>query len=212
MLNLVIILTLILIGFLLKKQLNEQKQQNQQQNREGFENNNSETENIKVNLMSILNVSNDRIQNIKVTEETDESSFQIEFEVLPRKLGQDQQPILKEIKEELGLKVSNLNFPIITDGENQKTLANFEFQEIPLTSENNQEDQNNNTNNTNNANNTIDNNQNKKDKKQYINPSYQPQIKYLKYLESGFHHDPEIDRTYKLNDKAKIYLEPLPTF
>lgn len=193
-----LVVGIIFIYLLLKVLYYPQKESFDSNNNNNNDNNiNQEVENLKMDLMSMLNVSNDRIQNIKVNDESDQNSFQIEFEVLPRKLGQDQQPILSQIQEELALKVSNLDFPMIMVGESQKPLAHFDFQEIPLDEKGNQQEEAKPTENI---------------KNKYVNPSYQPQIKYLKYLESGFHYDPEIDRTYKLNDQAKIYLEPLPTF
>ena len=147
--------------------------------------------------MSFLNVSNDRIQNIKVNE--NENNLQIEFEILPRKIGQEQQPLLKEIKESIALKISKLDFPMIRiDDDNpniQKSFARFDFQEIPLLNQENKISP------------TINQNTNT-----FVNPSYASQKKYLTFLENGFHHDPEIDRTYKFDEHANIYLEPLPTF
>ncbi len=165
---------------------------------ETFDNQNEEIhKNVKADLMAFLNVSNERIQNIKVSQ--DENNFQIEFEILPRKIEQEQQPLLKEIKENVAKKLSNLDFPLIrvddTNPNLQKPFARFDFEEIPLKNQENET--------------PSDLNQNKN---KFINPSYSSQKKYLTFLENGFHYDPEIDRTYKFNEHADIYLEPLPTF
>jgi len=153
--------------------------------------------NVKSDLMALLNVSNERIQNINVIE--NENNLQIEFEILPRKIGQEQQPLLKEIKENVALKISKLDFPMIRIDDNnpniQKPFARFDFQEISLSNQENK----------------IKSDENK-NHNQFINPSYSSQKKYLTFLENGFHHDPEIDRTYKFDEHANIYLEPLPTF
>lgn len=166
---------------------------------ESFSNSEERKQAIRIELMSMLGVSNDRILNIQENGEYDSPEWVLTFDLLPRNVNQKDQPLLKEIKERISLMLSELNFPKMIVQSSQKSLGQFNFQEKPLDNSLSNLNQD-------------DSIEEEKIKAGFINPSYDGQIKYLQYLKSGFHNDPEINRSYAMDNKCQIYLEPLPTF
>ena len=164
---------------------------------EYFKSNDQERNNtIRGELMHIFQVSGDRITNIKEHGISDDPTYRLEFDLLPRNVQQSDQPLLNEVQERIVKQLTDVDYPLLHIDNLTKSFGKINFQETPFGKKDDSQ--------------TLSSN--KKSKSQFVNPSYNSQTKYLNYLNKGFHYDPEIDRSYKYDNKAQIYLEPLPTF
>lgn len=154
---------------------------------------------LKIKLSTLLGISLSRIRNLKQIGVPDDTNYKIIFEIIPRNLEESKEPLNSEIQNKLEKMIKDVNFPEITVNQNNiKSFGQISFKKIPIEDNIFQDpDQ--------------IKNQNEKQKNLFHDPGINDKIKYLKYLEKGFHQNPFLERSYQFKNQ-EIYLEPMPTF
>ena len=144
-----------------------------------------------ISIAKKLDLNLSRIHNFKeIGDITKTDEYQIYFEVYPRTVVESSAPTIKNIKDTLQSMIINKDaFDVKSSNGSDVFLAKITVEEAdrPIPGRIND----------------------KKIISQFIDPSIDGQIKYLKYKKTGVPEEPEMDPRYKF-EGAGLVLEPIP--
>lgn len=141
-------------------------------------------------LAEQLNVDIGRIKNFKeFGDQNDEQQYKISFDLYPRNIAQQNQPLVTEIEKNLKKRQIDKKFFKITTPLGQDVfLSKIHFKVKDI----------------------IDKQKEAEKQKQFINPAYKGQINYLKDKERGIKRDISLERSYNFKN-GELVLESEPT-
>lgn len=145
-----------------------------------------------ISIAKKLDINTSRIHNFKETGDiTKTDEYQIYFEVYPRTVVETSAPTIKNIKDTLQSMIVNKDaFDVKSSNGSDVFLAKITVEEADRPIPGRITD--------------------KKIISQFMDPSIDGQIKYLKYKKTGIQEDPEMDPRYKFEGTGLV-LEPIPT-
>jgi hypothetical protein len=149
----------------------------------------------KQSLISIaqqLDIDPNRIHNFKEAGDVNKlDEYQITFDIYPRTVIESSAPTISNIKDKLNQMITDKDdFEVKSYNGSSVFLYKISFEEVDRPIPGKITD--------------------KKIISKFVDESIDGQIKYLKYKQSGFSENPEMDPRYKF-DKGGLSLDPIPT-